>query len=98
MDALIAYVLNEQPHIVKPFPALDVAVVHLLTTGEFPQAFTRQAVQKWEKYACTASQQTAHPQVWQPFSAKAVSSVAQTHLKEWADIPENRLLAFKSLS
>jgi hypothetical protein len=98
LDALISYVLNDQPHIVKPFPALDVAVVHLLTTGEFPQAFTRQAVRKWEKCASTASQQTAHPQVWQAFSTEAVSSVAQSHLQEWVDIPENRLLAFEVLS
>jgi mannosyltransferase OCH1-like enzyme len=68
--------------------------LHLLTTGKFPQAFNRQAIQMWEKCAATESQETAPSPIWQTFSNEAVSSVAQGHLQEWMDIPGNRLLGF----
>jgi hypothetical protein len=91
---MIAYVLQEHSHAVEPYSALDTAVVNLLTTGRFPEAFSQQTVRKWEQSMNTRSPATTQSQRWQPFSAEAVSNVAQAHLEEWVDKPGNRLLAY----
>lgn len=51
LDAIIAYVLHENPQPVKPYAALDTAVVYLSMTGNFPEEFSRQDVEAWAKSA-----------------------------------------------
>lgn len=91
---MIAYVLHEHPNVTKPFPELDAAVVHLLTSGEFPRAFSRQDVHMWDQRTDPESTATAISRTWQPFKADVVASEALSSLHEWENNPKNRLLTF----
>lgn len=88
---MIAYILHKNPLTVKPYPALDKAVVHLLITGEFPEEFLRQDVQTWEQPTDTESPIS---QAWRPFSTEAVAEEALASLHKWATNSENHLLTF----
>jgi hypothetical protein len=89
LDALIAFVLYDDPPRLKRCPALDAAVVHLLINAEFPQKFSRQDSQRWEK---STEADTVISCPWRPFSTDAVSEEALASLEEWACSPDNRLL------
>lgn len=91
LDAMIAYVLHENTLPVKPYPALDEAVVRLLISGDVPEEFSRQDVQMWEQSTDTGS--LVSP-AWRPFSAEAVTREALANLEKWATNPDNRLLTF----
>ena len=91
LDALLAYVLHEKPQIVKPYAALDAAVIHLLMTGNFPEEFSRQDVETW---AVSADTQSDVSLAWRPFSTEAVAEEASFCLHKWVTNPRNRLLTF----
>ena len=88
---MIAYVLHENPQTVKPYTALDAAVVHLLMTGNFPEEFAKQDVETWEESTHTES--AVFP-AWRTFSTEAVADDAVSCLHRWAKNPKNRLLTF----
>lgn len=95
LDALIAYIVHEHAHIVKPCPALDTAVVSLLTTGEFPQTFSREDVRMWDEQNTNLEPlATAVSRPWKPFNSDVATSEALARLHEWANNPNNRLLSF----
>lgn len=86
LDALIAYVMHERGHIVKPCLALDAAIVTLLTTGEFPQAFSREDVRMWDEHNTDLEPlATAIGRPWQPFNSAVAASEALACLHEWAN-------------
>ena len=91
---MIAYVLHEHPHVAKPYPELDAAVVNLLTSGEFPRAFSRKDVQMWDQRADLESTAAALSRPWQPFKADVVAKKALASLHEWVNKPKNCLLTF----
>jgi hypothetical protein len=87
LDAMIAYVLHENPQTVKPYAALDAAVVNLLMTGNFPEEFSRQDVETWAESPDTESDNCP---VWRPFSTEAVAEEALSCLNKWVTNPKNR--------
>jgi hypothetical protein len=91
LDALIAYVLHENPQTIRPYAALDAAVVHLLMTGNFPEEFAQEDVQTWAK--STRVESTVFPK-WRPFSTEAAANEAVSCLHSWVTNPKNRLLTF----
>ncbi|KAJ5117331.1 hypothetical protein N7448_010963 [Penicillium atrosanguineum] len=91
LDAMIAYVLQENPQTVKPYAALDAAVVHLLMTGKFPEKFAQQEVETWAE--STPAESAIFP-AWRLFSTEAVADEAVSCLHSWANNFKNRLLTF----
>ena len=88
---MIAYVLHETPQTVKPYAAMDAAVVHLLMTGNFPEEFAQQDIETWAQP--THAESAVFP-AWRLFSTEAVADEAMSCLHRWANNSKNRLLTF----